>query len=75
MDGENLRMKCKFCKTKMVKVIYMGLPMFLCTNENCNCIDGLWAFILDLIPFNGKMMVYKGSYWGALLNWLFNNDI
>jgi len=67
--------KCVWCKSKYVKVIYLGLPMLLCTNSECNTVDGFFAPALDWIdlvfPFNGKFMTYKGNYLKALWIWLF----
>lgn len=63
-------MKCKSCKKRMVRVIYTGLPVWLCSDDECNTVDGFWSFIMDYIPFNGMFMTYKGSYWKALWHWI-----
>jgi len=51
------------------KVIYMGLPMSLCSDGNCNCLWGFWS-IVPCCWFNGCFMEYDGSYWEALWVWL-----
>jgi hypothetical protein len=31
---------------------------------------GFWANVTQYLPFNGWLMIYNGSYWKALFNWL-----
>lgn len=53
----------------VMKVIYMGFPMRLCSNPACNEMSGFWSWIPTLY-FDGKVAVYEGNYWGALWAWL-----
>ena len=71
-----MKITCPDCGDISHKVIYYGLPLRLCKNEECNRVWGFWSFIVDYAPFNGVMMVYKSSYIAALAYWLFggNND-
>jgi hypothetical protein len=66
--------KCSICKKEMWKVIYAGFPMWLCSNEDCNCVEGFWSFFIELIdpiiPFNGMFYRYRGFYIQALIAWL-----
>lgn len=64
--------KCKFCKKRMIKVIYAGFPLWLCSDEYCNAIAGPFTFIMFIFPFNGIFYGYTGSYWKALYHWLFD---
>lgn len=60
----------------MHKVIYCGLPGRLCQSEPCSVLDGAAAWAppiptwTDYGPFFA-FMIYEGSYWRALLLWLF----
>lgn len=65
-------MNCPTCKSTSVKVIYMGIPVRLCWDEDCATVFGFWAWLMDLIPFNGYFMKYDGSYPAALWHWLTN---
>lgn len=62
--------KCPLCQNNSFKVIYYGLPVYFCKNENCNCMFGFWHFVTDYLPFNGILFVYEGSYLIALCKWL-----
>ena len=62
--------KCPLCNTNCMKVIYYGLPHYLCIDDNCNCLFGVWSNITQHLPFNGVLMKYEGSYWTALWHWL-----
>ncbi len=57
-------------KAKMHRVIYMGLPMYLCKEPQCNEVSGFWSWILAFVPFNGEFMIYEGNYFKAVWNWL-----
>lgn len=61
---------CPNCQAKADKVIYMGLPMSLCSNEDCHTVFGFWSWAMEYMPFNGWFAAYEGSYWRALLHWL-----
>lgn len=62
-------LKCPLCGGPSDKVLYAGLPMRLCRNEECRCGWGLGSW-LTFIFFNGYFFVYQGSYWKALWRWL-----
>ena len=54
------------------KIIIYGLPMWLEERESgIPLIGGFWSFMLDILPFNGVIAVYTGSYLLALWHWLF----
>jgi hypothetical protein len=53
-----------------MKVIYMGLPLRLCSDDLCNCVFGFWSWVMEVVPFNGIFMVYTSSYLPALWHWL-----
>jgi len=61
---------CPQCGSESFKVIYYGLPHLFCKDESCNCMFGFWANVTQYLPFNGWLMIYNGSYWKALFNWL-----
>lgn len=61
-------MKCDYCDNEMEKVIYLGLPMRLCSNEECNTVCGFWTFVLDFY-FDGYFYYYEGNYLRALWDW------
>ena len=65
--------QCPNCGQESMKVIYYGLPMKFCSDEECNTMFGFWSFICPLLPFNGWLFVYEGSYIYALYLWLFKN--
>ena len=67
----NREKRCPLCGSKLMKIIYMGLPGRLCSNEQCNCMMGLANYAANLL-WNGYVMVYQGSYWAALWGWLFD---
>ncbi len=48
----------------------MGAPMLLCQNEECSCVFGFWARLLDIVPCNGWFMTYDKGYVDALWCWL-----
>lgn len=64
--------QCPACKSKAVKAIYMGFPMSLCINEKCKNVFGFFSFLVE-IYFNGVFLVYEGSYWQALKEWINGN--
>jgi hypothetical protein len=71
---------CPICHQESVKVIYYGLPVHFCPNynkeekEDCNCMWGFWMLLLQHLPYNGILFQYTGSYFIALLYWLFGNS-
>ena len=64
--------RCPRCDCEAHKVIYLGLPMKLCSDEPCRCLWGFWSWV-PVLWFNGGFMEYEGSYWPALWHWLFGN--
>lgn len=58
-------MKC--CERDMLKVILYGLPMFFC--EECSILSGVCANVMRVLPFNGAMFHYQGSYIKGLIDW------
>ena len=64
-------MNCPACGDTQTKVIYGGLPMRLCDNEQCNRLDGIFSFVAGMTPFNGAFLPYERSYWLALIRWFF----
>ncbi len=58
----------------MFKVIYWGLPMMLCENEEEPCLDGFWLFLVEYLPApNGESFVffkYEGSYLNGLYHYI-----
>lgn len=53
------------------KIIIYGLPMWQARGEDeIPIIGGFWSWILDVLPWNGMMMEYEGSYLRALWAYL-----
>lgn len=63
--------KCPTCGKPMLRVIYYGLPHYLCEDEYCNTVCGFWNNITVWLPFNGNFFVYEGNYFKGLFQWLF----
>jgi len=61
---------CPICGKGHIKVIYFGLPVKLCEDEECSCMFGFWSHIAQYLPYNGWLMQYDGNYWIALYHWL-----
>lgn len=66
---------CPGCGGRADKVIYLGLPMRLCSDvDGCACLSGFWSFVAFAFPIHDgehfAFMVYDGSYWSALRVWL-----
>jgi len=58
---------------KWTKVIYMGFPMELNTNEKPMQLRGFWSFVADWFPVDSGgwyFQSYKGNYLIALWEWL-----
>jgi len=62
-------MNCPICGKEMYQVIYMGFPMWLCSDNECNVVMGFWSFLVEFW-FNGFFYKYKDSYFRALIRWL-----
>jgi hypothetical protein len=65
--------KCPTCQSEAKRVIYMGFPVWLCSDDGCNTLWGFWSWVPGLY-FNGAFMEYEGSYWPALWHWLFGSQ-
>ena len=63
---------CPRCSEESAKVIYMGFPMRLCSDDECNTLWGFWSWV-PLPWFNGCFLEYEGSYWAALWHWMFGD--
>lgn len=60
--------------------MYLGLPMWLCDDEDCSCVWGFWSVIAAYLPIAGEdeygepafAFVHLGErpYWPALWWWL-----
>lgn len=61
---------CPECGAHAGRVIYYGLPMWLCSGLLCSCLFGFWSFIAGRLPFNGHFFCYDGAYLPALWEWL-----
>jgi hypothetical protein len=59
--------RCPDCNENPQKVIYYGLPMYLC---DCGTLFGFWSSFVLWLPFRGFMAIYEGSYWVAMAAWL-----
>lgn len=64
--------RCPCCGDEGQRVIYMGLPMWLCSDGTCCTGWGFWSF-LPILHFTGCFMAFEGSYWRALWAWLRND--
>lgn len=62
-----------------MRVIYFGLPMWLCAGDDCHCVFGFWSAVAGWLPIasedeNGEpafsFMPYDGWYLPALWLWL-----
>lgn len=62
---------CPICSAPADKAIVYGFPMHFCSNRACNCLFGLFSFIVQYLPFNGYIFIYEGCYPMALFYWLF----
>lgn len=73
---------CPLCGSDGSRVLFMGAPMWLCSNENCNCVYGFWSWVAELFPVvtdteDGpmfKFMSYEPPYLLALLRWLIGKE-
>jgi len=68
-------MKCPLCGEDAKKVIYLGFPMKLCSDDGCSCLWGFWSWAPELWSDGCfAFMQYDGWYLPALWHWLFGND-
>lgn len=67
-------MACPQCGSEPHRVLYAGLPLWLCPDEHCCCVWGFWDWVFVLAPFNGVFFVYPHdrpfAYVRALWAWL-----
>lgn len=70
LEGPYRPSKCPLCGGPSWKVIYFGLPVLICADEECSCMFGFWSRIASWLPYNGWMMTYDGAYLPALWHWL-----
>lgn len=73
-------MNCPICGENSAKVIYFGLPMRLCDNEEDCHVFGFWSWILNFFVITDeddqiRFLVYDGWYIIALFVWLFASNI
>ena len=64
--------KCPLCGEPVLKAIFAGLPLKMCSNDDCQCAWGLGTVAMNLMS-NGAgwaLFIYPGSYWVALYHWL-----
>jgi hypothetical protein len=64
---------CPLCgNDEPFKVIQYGMPMLFCSDENCNCLYGIFSYIMEYLhlPFTGWLYRYEGSYIIALYHYL-----
>lgn len=59
---------CIRCGGPATKAMYCGIPLRLCSVEDCHMCWGIGDFMLLLMPFNVVFIRYQ-SYWSAL--WAF----
>lgn len=68
------KISCPLCGASVYKVIYLGLPMLLCREEQCACLFGFWSWIANLLPISDgehfAFFAYSGHYMPALWAWL-----
>lgn len=72
-------MNCPRCGTSAWRVIYLGLPMWLCPDDGCVTVFGFWSRVTAWLPIasydeHGQpafaFMPYEGWYLPALWLWL-----
>lgn len=64
-------MICIGCKKDTAgKVIYAGMPVKFCFDEECAVLWGFWSYPMLLLPFDGWFFAYEGNYFIALYHWL-----
>lgn len=69
---KDLAPTCPLCGKGHRKIIYAGVPLKFCVDEECSCIWGIWWWWMNVVPFNGWLWFYEGSYWVALWHWLWH---
>lgn len=74
--------KCPICGHSLDRFIYMGLPLWGCSEkhkddeEGCLNTFGFGALVMvwvcEIIPFNGKVYRFSGPYLVGVVAWLFH---
>jgi len=65
---------CPECGGPGTKVMYCGIPLKLCGDDDCACLWGFWQFLfVCLVPWNdgqGWVFIRYESYWTCLWDFL-----
>ena len=70
-EEEDEKLSVALGRGEWVKAIYFGLPMEIQEDGEGVTGQGFFSGWLYYLPFfNGKFMLYRGSYLGALWMWL-----
>ena len=64
---------CPICGHISEKALYLIFPMFVCSNRDCNYVNGFWSWIIDNDYNRSDFYVYKRGYIKALFNQLKRN--
>lgn len=70
-----MKRACPRCRNSgRFRVLYAGLPLWLCSDPDCHCVWGFWSSLFFMLPFNGAFFVYEPgrpfAYARALVAWL-----
>lgn len=67
---------CHTCGKEGLKAFYAGIPfrVCMCNGDRCPFAFGPLSFLLWILPFNGVIMLYEGSYLRALWRFLLGKD-
>jgi hypothetical protein len=67
---------CPQCSADPSRVMYAGLPMWLCSRESCSCAWGIGAWLTQWLPFNGWFVEIHPAhgYWRTLWWWLISKE-
>ena len=60
---------CPHCGQPAAKVLYYVFPVKWCVAEDCGRVSGAWAFLPQILPFNGYFIRYD-RYGPALRRFL-----
>ena len=68
---------CPSCGFAAHRVIYLGFPMWFCSDLRCSILWGFWSYIAVLMPIpteDGMWCFYAYTDWYpfALFRWIFN---
>lgn len=67
---------CPMCGSYAHRVIYLGLPMWICDDDECSTLWGFFSIVAVWFPIANPygyfaFLSYKCSYPRALWHWLF----